>query len=70
MEANIKQVNTNTFDRIITLITGEKVESKFFHRLSDNVFIDRKNNSEYRRNKIVSIKYIEIEESLVSKNDW
>lgn len=59
MEANIKQVTTSTFDGIITLITGEKIESEFFHRLSDNVFVDRKNNSEYLRDKIVSIKYIE-----------
>lgn len=50
MEANIKQVTTSTFDGIITLITGEKIESEFFHRLSDDVFVDRKNNSEYLRN--------------------
>ncbi|MFN1218165.1 hypothetical protein ACKW6Q_14435 [Chryseobacterium kwangjuense] len=59
LEASIKKAETGTFDGIITLITGEKIESEFFHRLSDNVFVDRKNKTEFIRDKIVSIKYIE-----------
>ncbi len=31
LEANIRQVEESTFDGIITLITGEKIESEFFH---------------------------------------
>ena len=57
--ANIRQSETSTFDGVITLITGEKIESEFFHRLSDDVFVDRKNKTEFIRDKIVSIKYIE-----------
>lgn len=57
--ANIRQAETSTFDGIITLVTGEKIESEFFHRLSDDVFVDRKSKTEFIRDKIVSIKYIE-----------
>jgi hypothetical protein len=59
LEANIRQAETSTFDGVITLITGEKIESEFFHRLSDDVFVDRKNKTEFIRDKIVSVKYIE-----------
>lgn len=59
MKANIRQAEISTFDGIITLITGEKIESGFFHRLSDEVFVDLKNKTEFIRDKIVSIKYIE-----------
>ncbi|MDN4029813.1 hypothetical protein [Chryseobacterium gambrini] len=59
LKANIRKVEESTFDGIITLITGEKIESEFFHRLSDDVFIDRRNKTEFIRDKIVSIKYIE-----------
>lgn len=59
LEESIKKAETGTFDGIITLMTGEKIESEFFHRLSDNVFVDQKNRTEYIRDKIVSIKYIE-----------
>ncbi len=59
LKENIIHVQESTFDGIITLITGEKIESEFFHRLSDDVFIDRKNDIEIIRDKIVSIKYIE-----------
>ncbi|WP_330745885.1 hypothetical protein [Chryseobacterium sp. CP-77] len=59
LEENIRQVETSTFDGVITLITGEKIESEFFHRISDDVFIDRKNKTEFIRDKIVSIKYID-----------
>ncbi|WP_435522962.1 hypothetical protein [Chryseobacterium indoltheticum] len=59
LEANIRQAETSTFDGVITLITGEKIESEFFHRLSDDVFVDRKNKTEFLRDKIVSVKYIE-----------
>lgn len=30
LKANIRQVEESTFDSIITLITGEKIESEFF----------------------------------------
>lgn len=59
LKENIKHVEESTFDGIVTLITGEKIESEFFHRSSDDVFIDRKNDIEIIRDKIVSIKYIE-----------
>lgn len=59
LEASIRQAETSTFDGVITLITGEKIESEFFHRLSDDVFVDRKNKTEFIRDKIVSVKYIE-----------
>lgn len=59
IESNIRKVEESTFDGIITLITEEKIESEFFHRLSDDVFIDRRNKTEFIRDKIVSIKYIE-----------
>lgn len=59
LEASIRQSETSTFDGVVTLITGEKIESEFFHRLSDDVFVDRKNKTEYIRDKIVSVKYIE-----------
>ncbi|MGU3374466.1 hypothetical protein [Chryseobacterium sp. M5A1_1a] len=47
LEANTRQAETNTFDGIITLITGEKIVSEFFHRISDDVFVDLKNNTEF-----------------------
>ncbi|MNU18780.1 hypothetical protein D3C71_69870 [compost metagenome] len=59
LDASIRQAETSTFDGVITLITGEKIESEFFHRLSDDVFVDRKNKTEYIRDKIVSVKYFE-----------
>lgn len=59
LEANIRQAETSTFDGVITLITEEKIESEFFHRLSDDVFVDQKNKTEYIRDKIVSVKYNE-----------
>jgi len=59
LEANIREVENSTFNGIVTLITGEKIESEFLHRLSDNVFVDIKNKTEFIRDKIVSIKYLE-----------
>ncbi|WBV56326.1 hypothetical protein ACNFU2_19860 [Chryseobacterium sp. PTM-20240506] len=67
LEESIRQAETSTFDGIITLITGEKIESEFFHRLSDDVFVDRKNKTEFIRDKIVSVKYIE-DRRTISKN--